>query len=237
MGTWLKVAVLVALAATGFLLLRFTRLGELFDREQLIATFDSWSSEPWAPVLLLLFYAAGAVIGLPMTPLVIVGGVVFGPWLGFGLNLLGLLAAAMSGYWVARVLGRDLVVRLGGERLRRAERIFEKRGFWPLVQVRFTPVPFSLINFAAAFAGVAPPRYLISTTLGLIPATFLHTYFMARIWREWSLDGEWNPVTFAVYLSIWAALAIVTGWSTYREGLRRRQRYRELRARRTQAGR
>jgi len=230
-GTWLRVAVLVALLATGFLLLRFTSLGEIFDRDRLTATFDVWRTEPWAPILLIVLYAAGAVIGLPMTPLVIVGGVVFGPWLGFGLNLLGLIAAAMSGYWVTRVLGRDLVVRLGGERLRRAERIFERRSFWPLVQVRFTPLPFSLINFAAAVAGVAPPRFLASSVLGLIPATLLHTYFMARLYRDWSL------LVFVLYISLWVALALVTGWPTYREGWRRRQRYRELRERRIEDGR
>ena len=157
-----------------------------------------------------------------MTPLVIVGGVVFGPWLGFGLNLLGLIGAAMSSYWTARLLGSYLIVRLGGERLRRAERVLDRRGFWPLVQVRFTPIPFSLINFAAALAGVAPPRYLASTVLGLIPATLLHTYFMAELYRNWSV------VTLGVYLTLWALLVIVTGWPTYRETFRRRQRYREL---------
>lgn len=230
-GTWLKVAVLVALAATGFLLLRFTSLGEIFDRDRLTATFEAWRTEPWAPILLLVLYASAAVIGLPMTPLVIVGGVVFGFWLGFGLNLLGLIAAAMSSYSIARLLGRDLVVRLGGERLRRAERIFERRSFWPLVQVRFTPIPFSMINFAAAFAGIEPARYLASSVLGLIPATLLHTYFMARLYRDWSL------LVLVMYLSLWVTLALVTGWPTYREGWRRRQRYRELRARRSDSGR
>ncbi len=222
MGTWLKVSILVALMATGFLLLRFTSLGEIFDRDQLTATFESWRTEPWAPIVLLALFAGCAVFGIPMTPLVIVGGVVFGPWLGFGLNLLGLIAAAISSYWTARLLGRDLIVRLGGERLRRAERVLDRRGFWPLVQIRFTPIPFSLVNFAAALAGVAPPRYLTSTVLGLIPATLLHTYFMAELYRNWSV------VTLGVYLSLWALLVIVTGWPTYRETFRRRQRYREL---------
>lgn len=215
-------ALLVAILATGFILLRFTPLGDYFTRDQMIALLEQLRSSPWSPAALIGFYLVLAPIGLPMSPLVAGGGVVFGPYWGSLYNILGLMLGAMSAYWVGKALGRDFIVHLAGPRLRRAERAFEKRGFWPLVQLRFIPIPFWLVSYGAAMAGVKIPRFLVTSTLGLIPATVMHTSF------AWKLITDPSWLAGALYIACWGALALVTGWPTLREGLRRRRRYRQL---------
>lgn len=215
-------ALLVAILATGFILLRFTPLGDYFTRDQMIALLEQLRSSPWSPAALIGFYLVLAPIGLPMSPLVAGGGVVFGPYWGSLYNILGLMLGAMSAYWVGKALGRDFIVHLAGPRLRRAERVFEKRGFWPLVQLRFIPIPFWLVSYGAAMAGVKIPRFLVTSTLGLIPATVMHTSF------AWKLITDPSWLAGALYIACWGALALVTGWPTLREGLRRRRRYRQL---------
>ncbi|MEM7354476.1 MAG: VTT domain-containing protein, partial [Acidobacteriota bacterium] len=179
-------------------------------------------------VALIVAYFTLAPLGAPMTPLVIGGAIVFGSILGAFYNILGLVLGAMSAFFVAKALGRELIVQLTGPRLRRAERIFERRGFWPLVHTRFLPIPFSVVSYGAALAGVTAPRFFITSTLGLIPATAMHSYFMAELYRRPSSS------TFALYLAIFAVFNLLVGWPTLREGLRRRQRYRELQAKRQQ---
>ncbi len=149
----------------------------------------------------------------------------------------------MTAFFVARVLGREFIVQLAGKRLRRAERVFERRGFWTLVQARFVPFPFPVVSYGAAFAGVKASRFFITSAIGLLPATVMHTYFMARIYHL-TFDSESPPTLFvdgglsvfaktlAVYFTLWGSLIVATGWPTFREALRRRQRYRELMERR-----
>ena len=219
---WLRMAVLVAILLAGFVLVRFTPLGGYFTREQMIALLERLRASPWSPVILIAAYAVLAPAGLPMSPLVAGGGVVFGFWLGALYNILGLVIGAMTAYYLGKALGRDFIVHLAGPRLGRAERVFERRGFWPLVQVRFLPIPFWAVSYGAAMAGVKVPRFLVTSTLGIIPATVMHTYFMS------TLVLEPTATVAGAYILVWGAFNVVTGWPTLREGLRRRKRYREL---------
>ncbi len=225
---WLRLALLVAIVASGFILLRFTPLGELFTQDKLIALFERLRASPWSPVLLIGLYVVLAPV-LPMSPLVAGGAVVFGPYLGSLYNTAGLVFGALSAYWVGKALGREFIVHLAGPRLRRAELAFERRGFWPLVQVRFIPLPFWLVGYGAAMAGVKVPLYLAGTTVGLIPSTVMHTYFI------WKLITDPSPAVGFLYLACWGTLAVLTGWPTIRETLRRRQRNRELGERRRES--
>ncbi len=213
---------LVAIVATGFILLRFTPLGDYFQREQMIALLERLRASPWSPVLLAVSFVVVSPLGMPVSPLVAGGGVVFGPYLGSLYNTLGLMLGAMSSYYVGKALGRDFIVHLVGPRLRRAELMFERHGFWSLVQIRFIPLPFWVVNFGAAMAGVQLPRFLLTSTLGLIPSTVMHTCFI------WKLITDPSALVGMLYLACWGAMAVITGWPTFREGLRRRQRYRDL---------
>ncbi len=240
---WLRMLLLVAILATGFVLVRFTPIGDYFTREYVVATFERLASWPWAPVLLILLYGVLAPLGFPMSPLVLAGSVVFKALWGAVYNTLGLVIGAMTAFFFARVLGREFIVQLAGPRLRRAERVFERRGFWTLVQTRFLPLPFPVVSYGAAFAGVKPSRFFITSAIGLLPATIMHTYFMAKIY-ELTFASEARPALFVdgspslftktlvIYFSLWGTFIIASGWPTFRETLRRRQRYQELMERR-----
>jgi uncharacterized membrane protein YdjX (TVP38/TMEM64 family) len=73
-------------------------------------------------------------------------------------------------------MGRDLVVHLvGTSRLQRAEELLEQHGFWAIVRIRFLPIPFALVNYGAALAGVRLGPFVVATTLGLAPSLVIYT--------------------------------------------------------------
>lgn len=233
----LRLALLAALLLSGFVLVRYTHLGELLEKERMVALFESLAGEWWTPLLLVASFCGAAPLGLPASPFLVAGGVVFGFVLGSVYNILGLLLGAMIGFGVAKALGREAIVQLAGPKLRRAEILFEKRGFWPLVQVRFLPIPFSVVGYAAALAGVSAGRYLLTSALGLVPATVLHTYYAPKLLLA-MIDGSMfeggfpypnAPFELLVpYALLLLALNGVAGWPQIRSTLRRRRRYREL---------
>lgn len=226
---YLKLALLVLLGVSGIFAVLFTPLGELFEKQRMIAFFGELSGEWWAPLLLIGLYSVVAPAGLPASPLLVSGGMVFGFWYGSLYNVLGLVLGAMVSFWVGRALGRDAVVQLAGARLRKVEALFERRGFWPLVQIRFLPVPFSVVSYAAALAGVSNFQYFITTVIGLTPVTVLHSYFAPKLIYA-AMDGEKPIGLLSAYLGIILLLNLVTGWPTVQSALRRRKRFRELTA-------
>lgn len=202
---WLRLSVFAALLLMGFVLVRFTPLGDLLAKERMGSFIDGLRLLWWSPFLLVGLYTVMGPLGLPTGPL-LVGGAVFGPLHGFIYNLVGLFVGAALSYLVARLLGRDFVARVTGERFRRAEHLFERHGFWPLVQTRFLPIPFPVVNFGAALAGVRPRLFLTSTLVGLIPSTMIHTYFIAKLFAT---GGVERAITFAMYASAFVLFNVV----------------------------
>ncbi|MEM1179843.1 MAG: VTT domain-containing protein [Acidobacteriota bacterium] len=228
-GLLLRLALLGVLILSGFLLVRFTPLGELFDKERMIDVLQGFADKPWAPFALFGLYSLVAIFGLPASPVLIGGGVVFGRLFGSIYNVLGLIFGAMVGYFVGKAIGREALVQLAGPKLKRAEKLFEKRGFWPLVQVRFLPIPFSIVAYSAALAGVSTGRYFVTSTLGLLPATLLHTWYAPAILLA-VLDGQ-KPVALTIQYGVGLVLLnVLTSFPQIRETLRRKRRYRELKA-------
>ncbi|MEM6795426.1 MAG: VTT domain-containing protein [Acidobacteriota bacterium] len=235
-GLLVRLAILAALLLSGALLMRLTPVGELLDKERMIELLSSVREEPWAPFALIALFCVVAVLGLPVSPVLIGGGAVFGRFYGTIYCGTGLVTAAMVAYFVGKMLGREALVQLTGSKLKRAEKIFERRGFWALVQTRFLPIPFPIVAYGAALAGVSTWRYFITSSLGLLPSTVLHTWYAPAILLA-VLDGQ-KPVRLVIEYGIGMTLFnVVASLPQIREFLRRKARYRELqelRARRTE---
>lgn len=228
----------LALVAAGFVLFRFTplgeRLNELLDRERLMELRAGLQARWWTAPLLVALYAVLAPLGAPVSPLMLAGGAVFGALAGAALNFLGTFLGAAGSYFLARALGRDFVVHLVGERLKRAERLIARRGFWPLVRIRFLPIPFPVVNYGAALAGVPAALFLVTTAIGLVPANVVFTYFAAALVD--AVGGDRAGILLQMGLAVTGLLALsflpnlLTGW-------RRKRRYRELKEERRRLGR
>lgn len=227
-SAWLRFALWAALTIVALVLLRTTPLGELLSEERLTSFFDEVRSTPWAPWALIGLYLLLAPLGLPMSPL-IAGGAVFGGLPGTVYSTTGLFLGALASYLVAKLLGRELVVRLVGRGLRRVERRFERDGFWPLVQTRFLPIPYSLVNFGAALAGVRLPLFLSSAAVGLLGSTLVHTCFIAALI---SSHGRQRVAAGAAYLATLVAMNVVLSLPSLKRLAARRRRYREILAQR-----
>ncbi|MEM9554654.1 MAG: VTT domain-containing protein [Acidobacteriota bacterium] len=223
----LRLGLVALLLASGFLLLRFTPLGELLERDRVIELVEQIRDYWWSPLALIGAYAVFGPLALPASPLVIAGALVFGFTRGAILNIGGLMVGAMTSYWVGHALGREAVVQLAGPRLKRAEAVFQRQSFWPLVQTRFLPIPFSVVGYGAALAGVPAMRYAVTSFLGLLPATLVHTYFIPALIYA-ALDGEKPIGLTAAYGACIVGLNALVAWPQIQRTLRRRARYREL---------
>ncbi len=230
----LRFAALLAIVALGILVLTRTPLAGYLDRERLLAFFETLRGVWWAPLLPVALLTLLSPLGVPASPVVLSGGVVFGAFFGSLYNLVGLFSGATVTYLLGKLLGRDLIAHFAGAKLRRVEKAFERRGFWPLVMVRFLPLPFALVNYGAALAGVRPMQYLLATAIGLAPTTIMHTFFAAKIIRT-PMEGQ--PVVMGQYLGCWGLLALLSSLPTLRERLERKRRLAALREEREHAGR
>lgn len=221
----LRFALLVLVVGGGFAALRWTPAAGWLDRESLIALFETLRRSWWAPAALVALYLVLSPLGVPVSPLVLAGGLVFGVGWGSVWNIVGTFLGGAVSYALARLLGRDFVVHFTGERLRRVERALGRRAFWPLVRMRFLPLPFAIVNYGAALAGIPAPLFLVSTAVGLAPSVLLYTYFAALVFRATADERGTAVAQGIVAFALVIALTYLPKWWV---GRQRRRRYREL---------
>ena len=218
----LRFLLLPALLLGGYAAVRWTPLAGYLSGPALAAAIASLRHSWWAPGLLIAGYLVLSPVGVPATPLMIAGGVVFGGALGSLYNIAGVILGAASSYFLGRLLGRDFVRHLAGHRLRKVETAIGRRGFWNLVAVRFLPLPFPLVNYGAALAGVRPPLFLATTALGVTPTVIIYTFFFAAVAH--AAAGHRGRI----YLQLAAALVLLLAVTLTPQLLRARRRRQRL---------
>lgn len=216
--------ILVAIVGTGFALLRWSPLRELLDKDAVLALFDRLRDAWWAPALLVLSFVVLCPLGVPATPMVIAGGMVWGVVLGSIYNVVGSTLGGAATYYLGRHLGRDFVLHLFGKRVRRAERMVARRGgFWSLVGIRFIPLPYVLVNYCAAFVGIRPGLFLSSTALGLALTVPIFTYFVHTLAQ--AAQGQRSGVMIQLGVAM-LLLLLVTFVPRLWQARKRKEKYR-----------
>lgn len=220
-GPALKFGILLLLVVGGFLAARYTPLAQYLEVEKIQGYLDQVRGLWWAPFALVGTIVVLGSLGLPATPFIVAGAAIFGAVWGTVWNWTGIFLSSFTGFLLARLLGREFVERIGGDKLQRAEKLLHRRGFMPLIAIRFLPVPFTLVNAAAAVVGVKLPKFLLASAIGLLPPIAILTYFSSALLQAATGDRA-AIVRQALMVSITAALCVFLPI-----GIRRRLRKRK----------
>ncbi|MBI5442073.1 MAG: VTT domain-containing protein [Deltaproteobacteria bacterium] len=206
----------VALIGLGLLTAawHWTALGEYLHPAVLARAFFPEAGPAYTLLVVVLGYAAAGAVSFPVTVLIAATALAYPPISAFLYSLAGSLASASLTYWLGRVLGRSLLDRLGGRRLRRVRRFLARRGILTMATLRLVPIaPFSLVNAAAGASRVRFRDFFVGTVLGMAPGIFVITVLENRIGKliEDPKLGNFAVVALAV------AVAVVAGtWVTRR---------------------
>ena len=106
---------------------------------------------------------------------------------------------------------------------------WRKSGFWSLVTLRLLPIPYPLVNYCAALAGIPPTLFMVTTVLGLIPANLLFAYFASSLVHLAGPDRQKIYVQFAIVIALLVLLTVAPQIWMARK---RKERYLELREKR-----
>lgn len=205
---------LALLAATGGLLMYLAGspralLGDL-------AADDAWLRtlvQRWGAVSVLAYIAIYAALmttlWVPAWLCSIVGGFIFGPWLGTACALVGATLGATSVFLLAR-RGLDGVAVHWGSLARRLETRFLAGGFSYLVMVRLIPIfPFSVVNVVAATTRLSLTSYVAATALGIVPSTLIYASLGSGLSESLETDEFLRP-GLLLPLACLAALVLIT---------------------------
>lgn len=133
----------------------------------------------WAPVVSTGLMVLQALLAfLPSFVLAFANGLAFGVFWGGLLSLGSAALAAAISFGIAHALGRTPVEAMIGKRsLGAADVWFVKYGAYAVLIARLIPiVSFDAISYAAGLTRMSFSKFLLATTIGMTPATFVYAY-------------------------------------------------------------
>jgi uncharacterized membrane protein YdjX (TVP38/TMEM64 family) len=160
-------------------------------------------------VLAIGAFVLGGLVVAPVTVLIAVSVLAFGPLFGFLYSFIGMTLSALLTFGLGHLLGHETVRRLAGSRLNKISRRLAQRGVLAIIAVRIIPVaPFSLINLVAGASHIRFRHFLIGTLIGELPGLLAISIFVDQIGAAIRHPGPGSIVALAA-IAILVMLGIV----------------------------
>lgn len=147
----------------------------LFDQEALRETIHQnfW----YGAILFVLITVLLKMLFVPLTPVSIAAGYLFGPNLGLPIALASALLSSVIPFLLARSLGFHFVESLIQNRFKLLERYsktIEKHGFLTVLFFRIVPLlPHMVVNLGFGLTRVSAKDFILASIAGLLPGMVL----------------------------------------------------------------
>lgn len=211
--TVIRLLVLVVLLIVMAILWRYLASTDLLTPEQLenwLGRLDAVRSSPWVVPGTMVVYIVSLLLAFPLTLLVVLTGLLFGPWWGLLYATLGTLSSSGVTFWVGHLLGREPLERHGGKHLKSLSGYMSVRGIRAMILINLLPLaPFTFTNLMAGAFNMPFARYMVGSAIGIIPGLAFVTVLGGQAGRI--LQAEDNQdLMWALGISVIVALLFGT---------------------------
>ena len=148
--------------------------GNFDDMHAFIAQYGKWAMA--ISFLLMVFQSIAAP--LPAFFITLTNANLFGWWQGCILSWVSSMTGAAMCFWIARILGRDVVEKICTKgALLSIEEFFAKYGKRCILVARLLPfISFDIVSYAAGLTAMDFWGFFIATGVGQMPACIVYSY-------------------------------------------------------------
>ena len=132
-----------------------------------------------APVISFLLMVFQAILApLPAFLITFANAALFGWVYGAALSWASAMVGAVLCFYIARLLGRDVVEKLTTKMaLESIDAFFERHGVYAILIARLLPfISFDVVSYAAGLTSMRLGAFLVATGIGQLPATLVYSY-------------------------------------------------------------
>lgn len=148
--------------------------GDFDTMRNFIAQYGAWAMV--VSFLLMMFQSLAAP--LPAFFITLTNANLFGWWQGAILSWSSAMAGAAMCFYIARILGRDVVEKICTKKaLEQLDGFFDKYGKKSIMVARLLPfISFDIVSYAAGLTNMGFWGFFIATGIGQLPATIVYSY-------------------------------------------------------------
>lgn len=157
----------------------------------------------WGPLAYVGIYSFRSLIFFPASVLTVIGGLLFGPWMGLALTFIGENISANISFIVGRYFSSDLLKHLAARKKfvpRLACRI-QENGFLAVLIMRLSYLPFDLVGYSSGMCNIKQRDFAFGTLIGTLPGLATFAFLGSSI-----ADPSYLTLT-AIFLVVGLAIA------------------------------
>jgi len=143
-----------------------------------------------APLMFIALFALLSMIIVFFVPIVFLiglGSVIFGKIYGAFYSWLGLTAGACLAFLAARYWVSDFAARFKQGKLKRIDELVSSNGFLSIIGLRLVLFGHPALNLVTGLTAMSLKEYVLGTSIGLIPRTFILSYIFESLQEPNSL--------------------------------------------------
>ncbi|MFO7820310.1 MAG: TVP38/TMEM64 family protein [Halanaerobacter sp.] len=197
-NNWMKIVGFVAVIAIVIFIVNKMGYMKYFKSPELLKqAIDGLGV--WGPVVFIGMWIASAVFLLPGGALGLVGGLLFGPWLGTTYTIFGATIGAAAAFLAGKYVARDMVKNMvaNNPKLQKIDKGVEEEGWRFLMLTRLVPVfPYNVQNYVYALTAVDLLTYTWTTFVFMLPGSLAFSFAGGAI------TSGGSPVKIIAYLAV-----------------------------------
>jgi len=203
---WGFLALLIVLVG-GLAIWQARGAGDGFDPMALLERLRASASHPLAPIAVIPAFVAGSLVVAPVTGMIALCALLFGPWVASASAIAGTLTATVVNHAIGRYLGNAVEGRVPRAVTVRMKALGRSSDPWSLAGLRLIPIaPFTVINLLAGASRVKLRDFLLGTLIGMGPGTVLICFSVDRARAALAGEPVFEPWVLAVIAAAGIAL-------------------------------
>ena len=159
----------------------------------------------WGPLIYVGGYAFRSLIFFPASILTITAGILFGPWLGILLTMIGENISANISFVVGKYFTADLLKILSTKKhfVPRLTCKIQDNGFLTVLIMRLTFLPFDLVGYSSGMCNIKQKDFALATVIGTIPGLLTFVFLGGSLLDVRYLILAATFLTIGLTISFW----------------------------------
>lgn len=157
----------------------------------------------WGPMVYVGIYSLRSLFFFPASVLTVIGGLLFGPWIGLVLTLIGENISANISFIVGRYFSADLLKHIASRKnfIPRLACRIQENGFLAVLIMRLSYLPFDLVGYSSGMCNIKQKDFAYGTLIGTLPGLATFAFLGSSI-----TDPRYLTLT-AIFLAIGLVIA------------------------------
>jgi uncharacterized membrane protein YdjX (TVP38/TMEM64 family) len=191
-GLYIKILIFFVVVFLGLAILLKLNLLSKENLDKVIYILEVYLSKnkQAAPILFIaVFVMRTFFVIFPYTIMVVIGGKIFGPFLGIILSIISVFISSTAAFYLSRHFGFKFIEKRLKGRLYSIENKIEKNGLKLIFLMRLSMLfPFDIISFTAGVTKIKYRKFILGTILGVIPETVSLNFLGSNIGNPFSKE-------------------------------------------------